>query len=60
MGAVLGAMTVGVILPMIDTYGAAVTYLLSAVLVWISFGYVVVPEKKLLKLKKNVFADNYI
>ena len=44
MGAILGAMTVAVILPMIDAYGAAVTYLLSAILVWISFGYVVVSE----------------
>ena len=40
MGSVLAAMTVAVILPIIDAYGAAVMYLLSAILMWISYGYV--------------------
>jgi len=35
---VLAAMTVAVTLPMIDAYGAAVTYLLCAILIWISYG----------------------
>ena len=46
MRSVLVAMTVAVTLPMIDAYGAAVMYLLCAILIWISYGYVVVPEKK--------------
>ena len=46
MGSVLGAITVAVMLPMIDAYGAAVMYLLCAVLIWISYGYVVVMKKK--------------
>ena len=46
MCSVLAAMTVAITLPMIDVYGAAVTYLLCAVLIWISYGYVVVPKKK--------------
>jgi hypothetical protein len=46
MCAVLAAMTVAITLPMIDAYGAAVMYLLCAVLIWISYGYVVVPERK--------------
>ena len=54
MGSVLGAITVAVTLPMIDAYGAAVTYLLCAVLMWISYGYVVVPKKR------KGFADNDI
>ena len=46
MRSVLGASTVAVILPMIDAYGAAVTYLLITLLIWISYGYVVVPKEK--------------
>ena len=42
MRSVLGAMTVAVTLPIIDAYGAAVVYLLCAVVIWISYGYVVV------------------
>jgi len=38
MGSVLGAITVAVTLTMIDAYGAAVMYLLCAVLIWISYG----------------------
>jgi len=38
MCCVLAAMTVAITLPMIDAYGAAVTYLLCAVLIWISYG----------------------
>ena len=53
MRSVLGASTVAVILPMIDAYGAAVTYLLITLLIWISYGYVVVP-------KENGSADNDI
>ena len=45
MFSVLGAMAVAVILPMIDTYGIAVSHVLCAVLIWISYGYVVVPKK---------------
>ena len=44
MCSVLAAMMVAIILPMIDAYGAAVTYLLCAILIWISYGYVVVPK----------------
>lgn len=46
MCSLLAAMCVAVSLPMIDAYGAAVTYLLCALLMWISYGYVVVPKKK--------------
>ena len=53
MSAVLGAITVAATLPMIDAYGAAVMYLLCALLIWISYGYVVVLTKK-----TNGFADN--
>ena len=45
MCSVIAALTVAVTLPMIDVYGAAVTYLLCAVLIWISYGYVVLPTK---------------
>ena len=31
---------------MIDAYGAAVTYLLCAILIWTSYGYVIIPENK--------------
>ena len=34
------AVGIAVVLPMINTYGIAVTNALSALLVWISFGYV--------------------
>ena len=50
MGSVLGAITVAITLPMIDAYGAAVTYLLCAALIWISYGYVLVPIKRQLDL----------
>ena len=46
MCCVLAAMTVAITLPMIDAYGSAVMYLLCAVLIWISYGCVVVPTKK--------------
>ena len=46
MCSVLAATTVAITLPVIDAYGAAVTYLLCAVLIWISYGYVIVPQKK--------------
>ena len=46
MFSVLGAMAVAVILPMIDTCGIAVSHVLCAVLIWISYGYVVVPKKR--------------
>ena len=45
MRSVLGAMTIAFILPMIDAYGATVTYLLFALFIWISYGYVVVLRK---------------
>jgi hypothetical protein len=47
MRSVLAAMTVAVTLPIIDAYGAAVMYLLFAVLIWIAYGYVVVSKKKI-------------
>jgi hypothetical protein len=50
----LAAMTVAVTLPIIDAYGAAVMYLLCAILIWISYGYVVVPQKK----APNEFVDS--
>ena len=53
MRSVQVAMTVAVILPMIHAYGIAVSYTLCAVLIWISCGYVIVPEKK--KKKRNGF-----
>ena len=40
------AMAIAVILPMIDTFGIAVSYVLCAVLIWISYGYVVLHKKK--------------
>jgi hypothetical protein len=46
MSSVLGAITVAATLPLIDAYGAAVMYLLFAVLIWISYGYVDVPIKR--------------
>ena len=42
MRSVIGATTIAFVLPMIDAYGAAVTYLLFTLLMWISYGYVVV------------------
>jgi hypothetical protein len=53
MRSVLGAMITAVILPMIDAYGTAVTYLLFALLTWISYGYVCCSENKQME-----FADN--
>ena len=47
-------MSVAVSLPMIDAYGAAVTYMLCALLIWISYGYVVVLKKKNWILTMNV------
>jgi hypothetical protein len=56
MRSVLGATTIATILPMIDAYGAAVTYLLFTLIVWMSYGYVLfIP-----KIKTNGFADNDI
>ena len=46
----LGVMAVAVILPMINVYGIVVSYVLSALLIWISYGYVVVPKKNEMKL----------
>ena len=46
MRSVQVAMTVAVILPMIYAYGITVSYILCAVLIWISYGYVIVPKKK--------------
>jgi hypothetical protein len=46
MRAVLGATIVAVILPMIDAYGAAMTYLLCAILIWTSYGYVIISGEK--------------
>ena len=42
MRSVLVAMTVAVILPMIHTYGIVVSYTLCAILVWVSYRYVIV------------------
>jgi hypothetical protein len=47
MSSVLGAIIVAVALPTIDTFGAAVMYLLCAILMWISYGYVVVRDKEI-------------
>ena len=48
MRSVLVAMTVAIILPMIYTYGIAVSYTLCAVLIWVSYRYVIIllPKKK--------------
>lgn len=46
MSSVLGAIIVAVALPTIDAFGAAVMYLLCAILMWISYGYVVCLEPK--------------
>ena len=40
MRSILVAMTVAIILPMIYTYGIAVTYTLCAILIWVSYRYV--------------------
>ena len=53
--AVLVAMATAVALPMIDMYGIVITNALCAVLVWLSFGYVIV-----LKRKKKDLANNDI
>ena len=45
MRSVLAAMMVAATLPMIDAYGAAVMYLLYAVLIWISYGCVVIAKE---------------
>ena len=47
MYSVQGAMAIAVILPMIDTYGIAFSYLLCAVLIWISYWYVFLSKKKI-------------
>ena len=57
MRSVVVAMTVAVTLPMIYTYGIAVSYTLCAVLIWVSYRYVIVPEKK---KKKGVAGVNDI
>ena len=49
MRSVLVAMTVAIILPMIYTYGIATSYTLCAVLIWVSYRYVILSVK--LKLK---------
>ena len=54
--AVLVALAVAATLPMIDAYGILVTNALGAVLVWISFVYVIVLKKRVKKEK----ADNDI
>ena len=41
----LAAMGVAVILPMIDAYGIAISHVPCAVLIWISYGYVVVSKE---------------
>ena len=55
--AVLVALAVAVTLPMIDAYGLLATHALCAILLWMSFVYVVVMKKK---KKKNQIADNDI
>ena len=40
MRSVVAAMTVAIILPMMYTYGIAVTYTLCAMLIWVSYRYV--------------------
>ena len=55
MRSVLGATIVAVTLPVIDTCGAAVTYFLYAVVIWMSYGYVVL-FFFLKKIKQNGFA----
>ena len=42
MRSVVAAMTIAVTLPMIDAYGVAVMYLLHAILIWISYVYVII------------------
>ena len=50
------ALSVAAFLPMINNYGIAVTNVICAVLIWITFGYVV---QSLYKKKKQLkFADN--
>lgn len=50
------ALSVAAFLPMINNYGIAVTNVICAVLIWITFGYVV---HSLYKKKKQLkFADN--
>ena len=60
MFSVLGAMAIAVILPMIDAYGIAVSYLLCATFIWISYGYVFVPKKIEMDLPVNVLIAGYI
>ena len=46
MYSVQGATGIAVILPMINAYGVAVSYALCALLIWISYGYVVGRSQK--------------
>ena len=55
MYAVQSATAIAVILPMIEAYGTAVSYVLCASLIWISYRYVVVPKKK---KRRNGFVAN--
>jgi hypothetical protein len=52
MRSVVVAVTIAASLPMIDTCGIAITYVLCAVLIWISFRYVFVSIKE--KKKKLI------
>ena len=56
---VIVALAVAATLPMIDTYGILLTNVLCAVLVWISFVYVVVLKNKI-KIKNKKIADDDI
>ena len=59
MRSVLVAMAVAVILPMIHTYGTAESFTLCAVLIWVSYRYVIVPPPKK-KKRRNEFVVNDI
>ena len=51
MRSIIVAMTVAIILPMIYTYGIAVTYTLCAILIWVSYRYVkLFPPKEIDRL----------
>jgi hypothetical protein len=55
MRSVLVAMTVAIILPMIYTYGIAVSYTLCAVLIWVSYRYVIVlPKTKWIRCYNDI------
>ena len=60
MRSVLVALTVAIILPMIYTFGIAVSYTLCAVLIWVSYRYVIFSEKKKKEKRMDLLLNDMI